>query len=186
MVRGLLWGAAMRPTLFAATLFLIGCGTVPPSGDPPDAADDDGPDADVTPDADGDAPETTITQAPPAVDNSTDVSFEFESDDPDATFECRLDDGDFAACASPHPVSGLGDGDHAFAVRALDAAGNPDPTPAEHAWSIDTSTPDTAIDSGPTGAVPVTSATFTFSSPDAGAGASFDCALDGAAFAACT
>jgi hypothetical protein len=51
-------------------------------------------------------------------------------------------------------------------------------------WTIDTTAPQTTITSGPTSPTNQTSATFTFTSSDAGS--SFQCRLDGAAFAACT
>ena len=41
-----------------------------------------------------------------------------------------LDGGGFTACTSPKTVSGLGEGNHTFAVRVRDAVGNVDPTPA--------------------------------------------------------
>lgn len=131
------------------------------------------------------APETTITGGPPPVDNSTMVQLTFEADDVAATFECASDGGAFAACTSPHTVT-VGDGAHTFEVRAADAAGNVDATPATRAWTTDTSTPDTVINTGPTGPTPSASATFTFSSPDAGAGATFECSRDMAAFTTCT
>ena len=43
----------------------------------------------------------------------------------------------------------LADGAHVFRVRAKDAAGNMDPTPAERSWTADTTPPDTAIDAAP-------------------------------------
>ena len=131
------------------------------------------------------APDTTITAAPPALDNSTEVSVAFTADEA-GTYECRLDGGAWAPCTPPHALTGLADGAHTFEVRATDAAGNVDATPASHTWTIDSTTPDTAIDTGPSGAVASTSASFTFSSPDAGAGATYECRLDGGAWAACT
>jgi hypothetical protein len=130
-------------------------------------------------------PETTITEAPPAADNAVDTRVTFASED-GARFECALDGATLAACTSPHPLTGLADGGHTFTVRAIDAAGNPDPSPATHAWSVDASTPDTRIDSGPDGTVASRTASIAFSSPDAGAGATFECSLDGARFTACT
>ncbi|HVK75487.1 MAG TPA: Ig-like domain-containing protein, partial [Kofleriaceae bacterium] len=130
-------------------------------------------------------PETTISQAPPLLDNSVDVTFEFSASEV-ATFACVVDGGAAAPCTSPFAVTGLLDGEHTVAITATDPAGNVEPAPASHTWTVDTSTPDTTIDTGPTGAVASAAATFTFSSPDAGAGASFACALDGEAFAACT
>ncbi len=40
------------------------------------------------------------------------------------------------ACVSPFEVSGLVVGGHEFAVRATDAAGNTDATPAVHTWTV--------------------------------------------------
>ena len=131
-------------------------------------------------------PDTTITSAPPAADNSAMVSFGFRSNEPSTTFECSLDGGAYAACASGATFGPIGDGAHSFAVRARDRASNVDSSPAIHAWLVDTSTPDTLLLSGPSGATESTSATFTFLSPDAGPGATFQCALDGAAYTACT
>ncbi len=134
---------------------------------------------------DTDPPDTTITAAPAALDNSVDVSFEFTSDE-DGTFECRLDGAAFAACTSPQPYTGLADGEHTFDVRAIDLAGNVDASPATHPWTLDSTTPDTQIDTGPSGTTTSTTGTFTFSSPDAGAGATFECRLGGGSFTTCT
>jgi hypothetical protein len=48
----------------------------------------------------------------------------------------------------------------------------------------DTAAPDTSIDGGPSGTVGATSASFTFSSTEAGS--TFECSLDGAAFSDCS
>jgi len=50
--------------------------------------------------------------------------------------------------------------------------------------SIDSTPPDTVIDTGPDGAANTPSATFTFSATEAGA--SFDCSLDGVAYQECS
>jgi len=132
------------------------------------------------------APETMLTETPPAADNSTMVRFSFDSSERNVTFDCSLDGATYAACASGSLVGPVADGAHSFAVRAHDRAGNVDASPAIFAWTVDTSTPDTQLLSGPTGPQAATSAQFTFVSGDAGAGATFECALDGGAFAACT
>lgn len=132
------------------------------------------------------APITTLTETPPAADNSTMVRFSFMSNEMFVTFECSLDGAQFAMCRSGDEVGPIGDGAHSFSVRARDRAGNVDASPAVHAWQVDTSTPDTTIVSGPSGQVASSSATFTFLSPDAGPGAVFECSLDGSAFAVCT
>ena len=64
-------------------------------------------------------------------------------------FECRLDGGGWGACSSPKSYSGLGEGNHTFHVRATDAAGNVDPTPATFAWTVDTVAPQATIDVAP-------------------------------------
>jgi hypothetical protein len=132
------------------------------------------------------APDTMITVAPPAADNSPTVRFEFRSNEPNTVFECSLDNGPYAACASGDMFGPLGDGAHAFAVRARDRAGNVDASPAIRAWLIDTSTPDTVLLTGPSGATASTTASFTFLSPDAGPGATFHCALDGGPYVMCS
>lgn len=52
------------------------------------------------------------------------------------TFACRLDGGGWLACASPYPVQDLGLGLHTFEVRAIDAEGGADPSPASHSWEV--------------------------------------------------
>jgi hypothetical protein len=92
-------------------------------------------------------PETTITSGPSATSSSTSASFEFTASE-SASFECSMDDAPFAACASPAAYSGIGDGSHTFRVRATDAAGNTDPTPAEQTWTVQT-VGDFSIQAGP-------------------------------------
>ncbi len=51
-------------------------------------------------------------------------SYELSSDDPEATFICRLDDGPWEVCDSPAELGPLADGEHRFRARAVDANGN--------------------------------------------------------------
>ena len=69
------------------------------------------------------------------------ASFAFSSNEGGATFECRLDGGAWGACSSPKSYSSLAEGNHTFHVRATDAAGNVDPTPATFTWTVDTIAP---------------------------------------------
>ncbi len=132
------------------------------------------------------APDTILLTRPPAADNSVTVTFTFDSAEKNVTFDCSLDGGSYFACESGDPLGPISDGAHSFAVRAHDRAGNVDASPAVYAWSVDTSTPDTQLISGPEGSTSSTGATFTFVSPDAGSGATFQCSLDGTAFTACS
>lgn len=132
------------------------------------------------------APETMLLETPPLADNSVMVMFRFDSNERNVSFDCSLDGGAYAACKSGDTFGPIADGAHSFAVRAHDRAGNVDSAPAIFAWNVDTSTPDTQLLSGPVGAQPGTTAQFTFVSGDAGSGATFECKIDAAAFAACS
>ena len=90
----------------------------------------------VTVDADCVAPATAIDRGPSGTVNDVAPRFAFSSTGGDA-FQCSLDDGPFQPCATPLTLNGLSDGDHVFAVRAVDAAGNLDPTPAVRRFRLD-------------------------------------------------
>ena len=53
-----------------------------------------------------------------------------------STFACRIDGGSWGSCGSPKDYSGLATGDHQFSVRATDAAGNTDTSPATRTWTV--------------------------------------------------
>ena len=130
------------------------------------------------------APDTSITSGPTGAVRSTSASFAFTATQAGSTFECKLDAGAWAACTSPRAYSGLSNGSHTFSVRAKDGAGNVDATPASVTWTVDTVAPNTSITSGPNGTVSSTTATFAFTSTQAGS--TFECKLDGGAWGACT
>ena len=65
------------------------------------------------------APTTTTTVITLA--SSATASFDSE---PETTFKCRLDAGQFVACSSPTGYPGLAVGLHTFEVRATDRSGN--------------------------------------------------------------
>jgi hypothetical protein len=87
------------------------------------------------------APDTTITTGPDANTQQTSASFQFAATESPVTYECGLDGAAFAPCANPFSVSGLSQGTHTLEVRAVDAAGNKDPTPARYSWNVDTTAP---------------------------------------------
>ena len=120
-------------------------------------------------------PTTAITSRPGSPTNSTSATFEFTANEA-ASFECRLD-GDYPVpCESGLTYAGLGDGAHAFEVRARDALGNQELAPATFTWTVDTVAPVTSVDSGPTGAIATSAAAFEFTSNESGG--SFSCRLD--------
>lgn len=82
-------------------------------------------------------PDTSITATMAAETHSTDASLSFTATEP-ATFECNLDGATYTGCVSPKTYSGLALGSHTFSVRATDAAGNVDVTPATRTWTITT------------------------------------------------
>ena len=78
----------------------------------------------------------------------------------------------------------LADGKHSFQVRATDAAGNMDKSPAKaKAWTVDTTPPDTTITAKPANPTTSTKATFKFTSTEKKV--TFQCSLDGAGFTSC-
>jgi hypothetical protein len=130
------------------------------------------------------APETTVDSGPSGPTPTASATLSFSSPESGASFECRLDGGAWAGCSSPRSYSSLAEGSHDFEVRALDAVGNADSTPAVRSWTVDTVAPGTAINSGPSPLVASKSATLTFSSLEAGV--RFECRLDGGAWTACS
>jgi len=132
-------------------------------------------------DADTIAPDTNITATPPNPSNSSSASFSLTSNEP-GSFQCQLDAGGFVSCASPQNYANLSNGSHTFEVRAVDGAGNVDPTPASYAWIVDVLAPDTSITANPPNPSNNGNASFTFTSTESG---SFQCRLDGSPFTVC-
>jgi endonuclease/exonuclease/phosphatase family metal-dependent hydrolase len=112
-------------TLGALAASFAGCGSPDPGNTPPDGYVADAP-------ADG-APDTTITDGPTGnVTVGQALVYTFTSDT-GTSFECRVDAAAFAGCTSPHTIIALA-GLHAFEVRAIDAGGVADPTPAARGY----------------------------------------------------
>jgi hypothetical protein len=109
------------------------------------------PAAEGTAAADSVAPTTTITFGPEGPTFATRPVFGYQSDDPDAYFECSLDSGAFEFCgpATYESLEGrkgrLADGPHSFSVRAVSEAGTADPTPAVASFIVDTDPPTATI-----------------------------------------
>lgn len=80
--------------------------------------------------------ETTVTSGPIGTISTADAELQFNSDDASATFECQLDAGPWQACTSPKTLTGLADGTHTFGVRAVNAVGEEDWTPASRIFTV--------------------------------------------------
>ncbi len=144
------------------------------------------------------APITQIDSGPSALSASGTANFEFSGTDTGgsgvASYECRIDStepGAWTSCTSPKTYNSLADGAHKFEVRAIDTAGNADQSPATFSWTVDTTAPQTQIDSNPTAVTASTSANFSFSGSDTGGSgvASYECRVDStepSAWTSCT
>jgi hypothetical protein len=86
------------------------------------------------------APDTTITGGPLLQTTSRRPTFQFEASEPGSTFQCSLDSQPFGRCSGPGashtPYVALSFGSHTFSVRAIDAASNRDPTPAQRTFAV--------------------------------------------------
>jgi hypothetical protein len=93
-------------------------------------------------------PETALDGTPNSTTGSLVATFEFSGSDnlSPVTFECSVDGGSYVSCASPFSTSTLSVGSHTFAVRAVDALGNIDLTPASYSWTIESGLPPTNRD----------------------------------------
>ncbi|HEX8437475.1 Ig-like domain-containing protein, partial [Archangium sp.] len=126
-------------------------------------------------------PDTVIDDKPANPTHSADATFTFSSDDKGTVkYECRLLPATFTSCAGPVSYTGLSEGPHTFEVRAIDAAGNVDSTPAPYQWTVDLTKPDVNIVSGPSAPTRETSATFGFNSNEAAKDVTYLCRLDDA------
>jgi|GEM_PF-1669067 len=123
--------------------------------------------------------ETRITAAPPAVTSDTVASFTFEDplDPSHETFSCSVDGGEWTPCdGGGLTLDPVAEGSHSLLVRAVDAAGNADPTPAFAVWVVDATVPETTILVGPDATSQSASAVFVFGASVAGS--DFYCVLD--------
>ncbi len=132
-------------------------------------------------------PAPVIVQQPPAITNQTSARFAYTNAEAGVSYECKVSGGNFQRCTNPVSWWGLsGDGPNrliTFTVRARDAAGNVGPSTA-YTWRIDTTAPPRPqLTQQPPNPSASDSATFAFT--DREAGVSFECSLDGAAYAAC-
>ena len=69
---------------------------------------------------------------------STTIKFTFTGTDNNVVkgFQCSLDGSAYKDCSSPTTYSHLSRSIHTFKVRAVDAAGNVDASPATFSWTV--------------------------------------------------
>ncbi len=156
--------------------------TVPDGGEGPDGGESDGG---TQPDGGWPLPETTLLSGPSGYSRVAEVTFTFAANDARFSFECSVGSADFAACATPHSFTAP-EGYHYFRVRAVTPGGEVDPTPAARGFTVDTVPPETELLFGPTTEGSSVTATFGFRILGTDPGASFECALDAAAYAPCS
>ncbi|MCJ8166733.1 Ig-like domain-containing protein [Pontibacter sp. E15-1] len=94
---------------------------------------------------DSKAPETTVVEGPDADSNSKEARFSFSSNEAGVTFWVSLDGAAYAATTNPYTASNLQEGPHTLSVRAVDAAGNTDASPASYSWRVDTQAPEAPV-----------------------------------------
>src|SRR6478609_7099917 len=127
-------------------------------------------------------PTITLGTKPPSPSSDATPTFAFSANEPTpGGFECKLDNGAFAACTSPTTLGSTLDGGHTYTVRATDTAGNTGQ--ASYTWTIDTVAPTVTLGTKPPNPSNDPTPTFSFSASEAG---TFQCQLDAAAFAPCT
>ena len=80
-------------------------------------------------------PQTRIVRARGNGGRKGTATFGFAASERRATFACRLDSRPWRACTAPARYTGIRPGWRRFAVRATDAAGNTDWTPAVRVWT---------------------------------------------------
>jgi large repetitive protein len=115
---------------------------------------------------------------------ATTATFTFSDTQTPVTFVCSIDSLPFSACDSPAAYPTLSGGPHVFQVKAKDFAGNLS-LAAVYNWTVSSvGPPAPVITSAPAYLTNDDTATFAFT--DSQSGVSYQCSLDGAAFAACT
>lgn len=128
-------------------------------------------------------PTTSVSMGPPSGANT--AVFLFGSDDDHARFEVTMDqESTWVEATSPHVVSDLSEGMHTLYVRALDCSNNRDATPAQLAWTVDTTPPDTIFTSRPPDAYRYGDVYFGFGANESGA--TFERSIDGGPWTAAT
>jgi hypothetical protein len=137
-------------------------------------------------------PTTTIDTHPVDPSRGDSAAFSFHASEATTGFECSAvavgEADSFAPCASGKTYTALANGEYVFKVRTTDLAGNAQVAATAFTWTVDnsladTTPPQTSILTKPPDPSTSADASFTYSSNEPGS--SFECSLDGAAFASC-
>ena len=113
------------------------------------------------------APSAPALTVPPPPTSGPSVGVEFTTGDQSASFQCRLDGGTWASCASPQRYDNLTSGTHTFEVRAVDRAGNTSAT-TSRTWTVDAAAPSAALSFPGTGSYNATGWTAGCGTPATG------------------
>jgi DNA-binding beta-propeller fold protein YncE len=81
-------------------------------------------------------PQTTITRGPSGETVDRTPTYRFTSSEANSTFQCKVDKGVWKSCTSPRTLAKQSYGKHVFKVRARDAVGTFDPTPAKRRFKV--------------------------------------------------
>ncbi len=130
-------------------------------------------------------PGATVNSGPSGLTGDSTPTFTFSSEST-ATLTCSIDNlQPTTSCGTGSgsftPTLAISDGPHTFYVRATDGAGNV--SNASRSFTVDTTPPETVLDSGSTGPTNDNSPSFEFSSSSANS--TFTCALDAGSPTAC-
>lgn len=128
------------------------------------------------------APQLTIVGKPATFSKESSATFTIALSDPGAALTCTLD-GSAAPCTTPQTYSGLGEGQHSFAISATDALRRVS-KPLKYKWTVDVTAPTTEIRNGPKATTNSTKANFSMRSPSEKK-VTFVCELDGNPSSSC-
>ncbi|MBX3023161.1 MAG: fibronectin type III domain-containing protein [Bdellovibrionales bacterium] len=133
------------------------------------------------------APVSEITAVSPneTLTASSNISFTFSANQTGVTFWCALDSATPAMCTSPKAYTGVANGTHTFKVYAVNSSNKQEDPPKSYTWTVDSVAPTVTITNAaqlPT-LTKQTAMSFQFAANEA---SSFQCSVDGSAFAPCT
>jgi uncharacterized protein (TIGR03382 family) len=81
-------------------------------------------------------PDTTIVSGPTGFTRQNTATFEFSATETGVTYECSLNGAEFTSCPSSITLRELVEGGYTLQVRARDAAGNVDESPATRSFRV--------------------------------------------------